>query len=115
MSIDFDDYQEATLETAIYPEAGEGTELALAYVGLGLASEAGEVAGKIKKMIRDSGGNLTEEIIEAIRGELGGVLWYVARVADEVGLSFNAVAEYNLSQLQSRKQRGVIGGSGDNR
>lgn len=115
MSIDFDDYQEATMETAIYPEAGEGTELALAYVGLGLASEAGEVAGKIKKIIRDSGGTVTEEQAEVIKKEVGDVLWYAARLSDELDFALGSAAELNLNKLMARKQLGTIGGDGDNR
>lgn len=114
MSMDFDEYQEATMETAIYPEAGEGTELALAYVALGLG-EVGEVQGKIKKIIRDSAGQVSEEHVDAIKKELGDVLWYSARLCDELDISLESVAALNINKLQSRKQRGVIGGSGDNR
>lgn len=115
MTITFDEYQEATMETAIYPEAGEGTELALAYVALGLAGEAGEVANKVKKIIRDTGGNVTEEQAEVIKKEVGDVLWYAARLSDELDFALGSAAEHNLNKLLARKQLGVIGGSGDNR
>lgn len=111
----FDEYQDATVETAVYPEAGQGTEIALAYVGLGLVNEAGEVAGKIKKIIRDSGGTVTDEARSALKAELGDTLYYLARVADELDIGLDAVAESNISKLQSRKSRGTIKGSGDNR
>lgn len=104
----FADYQEATAETAIYPESQ-----ALEYLALGLASEAGEVAGKVKKLIRDGGD--PSGVILGVAGELGDVLWYLARLADEIGISLHSVAEGNLTKLRDRKNRGVIGGSGDSR
>lgn len=109
-----DEYQGKTRDTANYPEAQTGSVLALTYVGLGLG-EAGEVQGKIKKVLRDDGGIVTEEKRAAIVGELGDVLWYVARLADELGLDLSEIATRNLDKLSSRKERGVIGGSGDNR
>lgn len=113
--IDFVDYEIATRATAIYPEGQTGSFNAVAYVTLGLANEAGEVAGKVKKAWRDSNGKFDEDRIAAIKGELGDVLWYLARVADELGLSFQEIAEGNLAKLSSRRERGVIGGDGDNR
>lgn len=113
--LDFVDYEIATRHTAIYPEAQTGSFGAVAYVTLGLANEAGEVAGKVKKAWRDAEGEFDTDRIEAIKGELGDVLWYLARVADELGLSFQEIAEGNLTKLNSRKARGVIGGDGDNR
>lgn len=110
----FSDYQDATKETAIYPEAGTGSVLALAYVGLGLG-ETGEVQGKLKKVIRDNNGHLTDEVREALIGELGDVLWYAARLADELDVELDLVAQENINKLLSRKERGVLGGSGDNR
>lgn len=114
-SIDFLDYQIATRDTAIYPEAQEGSFNALAYVTLGLSNEAGEVAGKVKKIWRDNEGEIGHEAQEAIAAELGDVLWYLARVADELGVDFESVAAANLAKLNSRRERGVIGGSGDDR
>lgn len=113
--LDFVDYEVATRATAIYPEGQTGSFNAIAYVTLGLTNEAGEVAGKVKKAWRDANGEFDQERIEAIKGELGDVLWYLARLADELGLSFQEIAEGNLTKLNSRRARGVIGGSGDNR
>ena len=112
--ISFNDYQQGTRHTAIYPEAGTGSKIALAYVGLGLG-ESGEVQGKIKKIIRDDGGLLSDDKREAIAGELGDILWYVARTADEIGFDLDDIAQGNLDKLASRKERGVLQGSGDNR
>lgn len=108
----FDDYQSMAGETAIYPNQGELE--GLMYVGLGLGGEAGEVQGKIKKLHRD-GGYGDPEKMENIADELGDVLWYIANVASELGQDLNSIAERNLNKLQSRKERGVLGGSGDNR
>lgn len=108
-------YQRKAAETAIYPDAGTGSAVALAYVGLGLAGEAGEIANKIKKVLRDDGGEITPEKAAELRKEVGDVLWYVARMATELQESLNAVAQHNLDKLASRRERGVVGGSGDNR
>lgn len=108
--MDFNEYQERAKETAIYP-----LDRGLEYVTLGLVSEAGEFAGKVKKIIRDDGGEITYERHEELAAELGDVLWYVAQTATEVGLSLSEVAQGNLHKLSSRAERGVIGGSGDNR
>ena len=113
-TLTFNAYQTQALSTAIYPEKGTGSALALAYVGLGLG-EAGEVQGKLKKVIRDNGGVLTTETRTAIGKELGDLLWYVATTAAELGLDLGDVAQGNLDKLSDRKTRGVIGGSGDER
>lgn len=105
-------YQNATRETAVYPHVDTGDIEALSYCALGLVGEAGEVANKIKKLLRDGD---TPELRRAARGELGDVLWYLARLADELGVSLSGVAEANLAKLHDRKARGVLGGSGDNR
>ena len=114
-AITFDDYQQLTATTAIYPEAGSGSAQALAYVALGLVGEAGEVANKVKKVLRDSNGEVSDEVREALVGELGDVMWYLARLATELQTSSGNVAQENLNKLLSRKERGVLGGSGDQR
>lgn len=112
--MNFDEYQSAATLTALYPEAGTGSQLALAYVGLGLG-EAGEVQGKIKKIIRDNGGHVTEEVRQALAAEMGDVLWYLAALARELSVPLDTVAERNVAKLSSRADRGVISGSGDYR
>jgi NTP pyrophosphatase (non-canonical NTP hydrolase) len=104
-------YQAESRTTAIYPGAGEN----LAYPALGLCGEAGECAEKVKKAMRDDGGVLTAERREALAGELGDVLWYVAQLATESGLDLDAVAAANLAKLRSRAARQVLQGSGDTR
>jgi NTP pyrophosphatase (non-canonical NTP hydrolase) len=105
------DYQELSRRTATYPGAGEN----LVYPTLGLAGEAGEVAEKVKKLLRDDGGVMSQERRAALAGELGDVLWYVAQVATEAGLDLEEIAQANLDKLLSRQRRGVLSGSGDSR
>lgn len=105
----FKDYEEFTKSTAIYPGAGTGSKEALSYVALGLAGEAGEVANKIKKYIRD------DKFDESVVKEVGDVLWYVARMAQELSISLEEIAQSNAVKLSSRKERGMLQGSGDNR
>lgn len=107
----FQEYQEEARKTAIYPNKDNN----FIYPTLGLAGEAGEVAEKIKKVIRDGNGIVSEEKKEEITKELGDVLWYVANLAKELGITLEEVAEKNLLKLQSRQQRNELHGSGDNR
>lgn len=107
----FNEYQKRALETAIYPAKGQN----FSYPALGLVGEAGEVAEKIKKIIRDKDGILSEVDKFEITKELGDVLWYIAILAEEMGFDLEEVAKMNLEKLASRKERGVLGGSGDNR
>ena len=105
------EYQNRSRSTAVYPDSGDN----LTYPALGLCGEAGECADKVKKAIRDDGGALTEERRAALAAELGDVLWYAAQLATEAGLDLDVIAEDNLAKLLSRKERGVLQGSGDAR
>jgi NTP pyrophosphatase (non-canonical NTP hydrolase) len=105
------DYQERSRLTAVYPQAGSN----LLYPTLGLCGESGEVAEKIKKMVRDDGGVLTDERREALAKEMGDVLWYLAQLATEARLDLDEIAEANLAKLLSRRDRNVLQGSGDDR
>ncbi len=87
----------------------------IVYPTIGLANEAGEVAGKIKKIFRDKGGVISEEDRSALKKELGDVLWYLTQICTELDLTLEEVAEYNVEKLASRLQRGVIKGDGDDR
>ena len=107
----FDLYQDAAESTAIYPDKGDN----MYYPALGLAGESGEVCEKIKKIMRDQKGHFTEDDVEEISKELGDVLWYVAMVATEFNISLASIAEDNMIKLKDRQERGVLGGSGDNR
>jgi NTP pyrophosphatase (non-canonical NTP hydrolase) len=108
---DFDEYQEEARKTAIYPNLGHN----LYYPTLGLCGESGEVAEKVKKILRDDGGMVSEEKRAMLVKELGDVLWYVANLAEELNVSLGLIAEMNLSKLSERKDRGKIHGEGDNR
>ena len=99
------DYQEWSKTTAIYPQ-----DRALEYLALGLASEAGEVAGKVKKKIRDGGIDVMSTV-----DEIGDVFWYLVRICDTLGFSAEAVLERNQEKLNDRLTRGKSGGSGDAR
>lgn len=109
--MDFSEYQRASRATAVYPNAGED----LTYPALGLCGEAGEVAEKVKKAIRDDGGVLSEERRAALAAELGDVLWYLSQLATEADLDLDVIAAANLEKLLSRRARGVLQGSGDRR
>jgi NTP pyrophosphatase (non-canonical NTP hydrolase) len=106
-----DEYQELAMEIAIYPP-----EANIIYPAFGLASEAGEVMGKLAKRFRDAEGDLTDPVfLDAIALELGDVLWNVAALANDLGWNLEDIADRNLSKLASRAARGVLGGSGDDR
>jgi NTP pyrophosphatase (non-canonical NTP hydrolase) len=113
-ALSMNEYQAETASTAIY-------KWRVIYPALGLSNEAGEVGGKIKKLIRDEGlkfdgtDNLTDKQRADIGSELGDVLWYIAALARDLGISLNEVAHMNLEKLADRKARGKIGGSGDDR
>ncbi|MBI3538309.1 MAG: nucleoside triphosphate pyrophosphohydrolase family protein [Chloroflexi bacterium] len=91
------------------------TDHPIVYPTLGLANEAGEVAGKVKKIFRDKGGVISDEDRDALKQELGDVLWYFAQICTELNLTLEEVAEANLEKLFSRLERGQIRGSGDKR
>jgi NTP pyrophosphatase (non-canonical NTP hydrolase) len=103
--MDFDEYQSQAKTTAIYPKSAK-----IIYPTLGLASEAGEVAGKVKRQIRDNKFDKQE-----LANEIGDCLWYCAAIASDADLSLGEIAKNNLEKLKSRHERGVITGSGDNR
>jgi NTP pyrophosphatase (non-canonical NTP hydrolase) len=105
------EYQTSALKTAIYPNQGNN----LIYPVLGICGETGEVAEKVKKLIRDGDGVLTDSTREKIALELSDVCWYVAVLAYELDYTLEEVMQMNLDKLASRAERGVIAGSGDNR
>jgi NTP pyrophosphatase (non-canonical NTP hydrolase) len=109
--MDFSEYQALSRRTATYPRAGGD----MTYPALGLCGEAGEVAEKVKKTIRDDDGVLSDERREALSRELGDVLWYLSQLATEAGLDLQEIATDNLDKLLSRQERGVLRGSGDDR
>ncbi len=107
----FEEYQQKSRVTAQYPNPGKN----YIYPTLGLCGETGEVAEKIKKVIRDKDGIVDAETLDHIKKELGDVLWYIAQLSTELGLEFEDIASTNLNKLLSRLHRGKIHGNGDDR
>ncbi len=113
-NMDFNEYQKRASETAIFDSLGSDI-MKLSYLTLGITGEAGEVAEKIKKILRDCDGHVTEEKRVEIIKEMGDVLWYLSQLARELSIDFSEVAQMNIDKLQSRMQRDKIKGDGDNR
>ena len=109
--MDFKEYQAESLKIARYPDQGNN----FVYPTLGLAGEAGEVAEKIKKVLRDKGGKIDDLTREEICKELGDVLWYISQLATELKIPLDDVASKNIAKLLSRLERNKLNGNGDNR
>ena len=109
--MDLNQYQKQARKTAAYPNVGSNP----IYPTLGLTGEAGEVAEKVKKVLRDQNGIFDDIAREKIKLELGDVLWYVAQLSSELGYELEEIAKGNLIKLSSRAVRGKISGNGDNR
>ena len=107
---DFNAYQRTATKTAIYPP-----EHKILYPALGLAGEAGEVANKVKKVMRDGVENQADNWKEQIASEIGDVLWYCAALATDLNMQLGMIAGLNEKKLQDRYERGKLNGSGDNR
>ena len=107
---DLDMYQKVALTTAIYPR-----EQAIIYPTLGLTGEAGEVANKVKKIIRDGSDSKDEKLVSEIKAEIGDCLWYIAVLANDFDIKLSDIASANIEKLANRKTKGTIHGSGDNR
>ena len=113
--LEFDDYQKKAKKYDQFEEVISPKEAGFIEKVLGLTGEAGETADKIKKIIRDKNGEISEEDRKEVAKELGDVLWYIAAISRNLGVSLSEVAEMNLEKLESRYQRGKIKGEGDNR
>ena len=109
--MEFSEYQEKARKTAVYPNPGSN----LWYPSLGLCGEAGEIAEKVKRIMRDLEGEISEEYKTSISQEIGDVLWYLANIACELEVNLEDIAQANIEKLYSRKERGVLKGSGDDR
>jgi NTP pyrophosphatase (non-canonical NTP hydrolase) len=109
--MDFQEYQEKSRQTAVYPNIGAG----FVYPTLGMVGEAGEVAEKIKKIFRDENGIVTNEKKIEIAKELGDVLWYIAQIATELEIKLDDIAVGNIQKLIDRMERNKLQGDGDNR
>ena len=109
--MNFETYQIKARKTAIYPNLGSN----YVYPILGLVGESGEVAEKVKKVMRDKNGVFDDETLMGLKKELGDVLWYVSNICCEFNMSLDDIAEENLNKLEKRSLEGKIKGSGDNR
>ena len=109
--MEFETYQISARKTAIYPDLGSN----YIYPTLGLVGESGEVAEKVKKVIRDKNGVLDQETKNGIKKELGDVLWYLSNICSELNFSLSDVAKENIDKLNNRSIKGTISGSGDER
>ena len=108
--MNFNEYQQLARETAIYPKDN------ILYAVLGLTSEAGEVADKFKKCIRDNNSDFDDiDFKESVKKELGDIIWYLGNIASDLDICLDDIAVTNINKLQSRKERGKLQGSGDNR
>lgn len=108
--LSLNDYQTQAASTAIYSDS-----YAVNYPILGLAGEAGEVANKYKKVLRDHNGQLSDEIRLKLADEVGDCLWYIAAIARDLGVSLQDIAKNNLDKLKARAAANTLKGSGDNR
>ena len=106
--MEFSKYQELARTTKIY-------KAEVIYPTLGLNGEAGEVAEKVKKIIRDQDGQFLPQDVVEVSKELGDILWYIANLATDLGVNLDEIANQNLQKLFSRKDRSKLSGSGDNR
>jgi len=104
------DYQFVSRQTAIYPD-----KQGVVYCVLGLVGESGEIADKLKKIIRDKNNQIGEDEVMSVAKELGDVLWYVSNLAYELGFTLEEIAQMNVDKLQSRMERDKLSGSGDDR
>jgi NTP pyrophosphatase (non-canonical NTP hydrolase) len=109
--MNFEEYQKETRKTAIYPNKDKN----FVYPTLGIAGESGEIAEKVKKIYRDKDGIFGEEDREELAKELGDILWYVANLATELGISLDKIALKNIEKITSRMKRDQLHGNGDNR
>jgi len=109
-NMDFNTYQDDAVKTAIYPDTHK-----ILYPALGMAGEAGEVANKVKKIIRDGQGNLPDDWRDQLAGEIGDVLWYCAALARDINMPLALIAAQNRDKLKARQQKGTLSGSGDTR
>ncbi len=111
--MDFNEYQALASRTANFE--GKQKEYELLYLTLGIAGEAGEIAEKVKKLIRNDDGALSDEKREDLKREIGDVLWYLSQLARTLAIPFDDVARANIEKLADRAKRGVIKSKGDSR
>lgn len=110
--MNFTEYQDDVQELAITKLTGIHEVM---YSTLGILGEAGEISEKIKKIVRDKHGIISEEDKQLLGKETGDVLFYIAKFLSDIGLDFETIAMENIQKCRDRETRGVVSGSGDNR
>lgn len=113
--MEFDKYQKECRKTDVGTAAQDCLEPGWLYYTLGISGEAGELTEKIKKLFRDKNGVIDDEFLDNIKKEMGDILWYMARFADQFDIDFADVAKTNIEKLSSRLERNKLHGEGDNR
>ena len=113
--MNFNEYQLASLKTAFFPHFNSSKIDGLNYPIIGLCGEAGELANKYKKVLRDHDGVITVEMRQGLSDELGDILWYISIIAHELKIPLNTIALNNIYKLEQRKLKDTLGGSGDGR
>ncbi len=108
--MEMNEYQQAALQTAVYPQ-----EMKIVYPLIGITGETGEVAEKIKKVIRDNNAVFSDDDRREIAKEIGDILWYISSLSSDIGYSLDEIAAMNIDKITSRNERGKIHGEGDNR
>lgn len=109
----FDEYQQLASKTALFDK--DDKEYILMLICLGIAGEGGEILEKVKHLVRDDKGVVTDDRRDGIKKEIGDVLWYLSQLARELGLSFDDIAKANIEKTHSRLERGMLKSEGDNR
>jgi len=112
--MDFNEYQKLARSTFLV-NPHTNFSLVISRMILGICGEAGEIAEKFKKILRDKDGEIAQDFRDSVKKEIGDVLWYLAVLCDLLGIKFEDVAQANVDKLASRRDRGKLGGSGDER
>ena len=108
------EYQKKALEVKLYHEQKITPQMSkLLYLQEGLTGENGELAEKLKKIVRDSACTFTPETLELVKKECADILWYLVAIIEELGFDFDSIMECSLTKIQDRIARGVLKGSGD--
>lgn len=113
--MDFREYQIESRRTDVGTSAQDSLKPGWLYYALGVSGEAGELTEKIKKLFRDKKGVIDQEFLDAVTKELGDMLWYMGRLADQFEIDFDYVAKTNIEKLLDRMKRNKLHGEGDNR
>lgn len=113
--MDFNEYQDKCALTDVGTSAQDCISPGWLYYVLGIADEAGELVGKIKKLFRDKNGVIDDEFKQRVIKEMGDYHWYSARLCSAFGIEYNEIPKQNNKKLFGRLERGTLHGDGDDR